>query len=305
MQFRLDAQIHVDVQRVVVGDEGTGRRADLQRAQHGGIDLEVAVIVHEFADGLDDLRALDEGIAHFGVDDHVEVALAVAGVHVLEAVELLRQGMQAFGEQRDLLRVDADLAHLRAENDALDAHDVAQVKVLELFVGFLADVVAADVDLDLPIAIEHMGETGLAHHTARHHAAGDGDGLAVQRLEVFQNFPGAMGLVVAGEAIGVAALGLQSAQLFQADAVLFGYFLAKFLGHGEIPPRSVDGPGARNLRVRTPGKGSAARMLCGARQRRVISSTFSLSAPPGVCASTTSPTCAPISALPMGDSPEI
>ena len=53
------------------------------------------MIVHELADGLDDLRALDEGIAHLGVDDHVEVALAVAGVHVLEAVELLRQGMQA------------------------------------------------------------------------------------------------------------------------------------------------------------------------------------------------------------------
>ena len=110
MQLRLDAQIHVDIQRVVVGDEGAGRRADLQRAQHGGIDLEVAVVVHELADGLDDLRALDKGIAHLGVDDHIEIALAVAGVHVLEAVELLRQGMQALGEQRDLLCVDADLA---------------------------------------------------------------------------------------------------------------------------------------------------------------------------------------------------
>ena len=40
MQLRLDAQIHVDIQRVVVGDEGAGRLADLQRAQHGGIDLE-------------------------------------------------------------------------------------------------------------------------------------------------------------------------------------------------------------------------------------------------------------------------
>ena len=221
MQLRLDAQIHVDIQRVVVGDEGAGRRADLQRAQHGGIDLEVAVVVHELADGLDDLRALDKGIAHLGVDDHIEIALAIAGVHVLEAVELLRQGMQALGEQRDLLRVDADLARLGAENDALDANDVAEVEVLELFVGFLADIVAADVDLDLAVAVQHVGEAGLAHHAARHHAAGDGNGLAVQRLKVVQNFPGAMGLVVAGEAVGVAALGLQSAQLFQADAVLF------------------------------------------------------------------------------------
>ena len=265
----------------MVGDEGAGRRADLQRAQHGGIDFEVAVIVHELADGLDDLRALDERIAYLGVDDHVEVALAIACVHVLEAVELLRQGMQALGEQRDLLRVDADLAHLRAENDAFNADDVAEVEVLELLVGFLADIVAADVDLDLAVAVEHVGEAGLAHHAARHHAAGDGDGLAVQRLEVVQYLFGAMGLVVAGKAVGVAALGLQSAQLFQADAVLFGYFLSEFLGHGGIPPSFFFG------------------------QRRVISSTFSFSAPPGVCASTMSPTCAPISALPMGDSPEM
>ena len=142
--------------------------------------------------------------------------------------------------------------------DALNADDVAEVEVLELPVGLLADIVAADVDLDLAVAVEHVGEAGLAHHAARHHAAGDGDGLAVQRLEVVQYLFGAMGLVVAGKAVGVAALGLQSAQLFQADAVLFGYFLSEFLGHGGIPPSFFFG------------------------QRRVISSTFSFSAPPGV-----------------------
>ena len=54
--------------------------------------------------------------------------------------------------------------------------------IRDRFVGFLADIVAADVDLYLAVAVEYVGEAGLAHHAARHHPAGDGDLLPLQRV---------------------------------------------------------------------------------------------------------------------------
>ena len=86
IQLRLDAQKHVDIQRVVVGLEGAGRRADLQRMQNRRVHLQKAAGVEEIAHGVDHAAALAEGFAHLGIDDHVHIALTVAKVGVLEAV---------------------------------------------------------------------------------------------------------------------------------------------------------------------------------------------------------------------------
>ena len=42
MQFRRDAQVEVDVERVVMGDEGLGRGAAGDRVQHRRLDFEIA-----------------------------------------------------------------------------------------------------------------------------------------------------------------------------------------------------------------------------------------------------------------------
>ena len=74
-----------------------------------------------------------------------------------------------------LRRVQRQLASARLEQLALGADDVAQVPVLEGGVGFLAHVVARDVDLEAAGGVLQGGEAGLAHHPLEHHAAGDAD----------------------------------------------------------------------------------------------------------------------------------
>ena len=54
VQLGLDAQHHVHVQGVVVGVEGAGRSADLERGQDGGIHLQEALLVQISADLLQD-----------------------------------------------------------------------------------------------------------------------------------------------------------------------------------------------------------------------------------------------------------
>ena len=49
-----DAQIHVHVEGVVMGDEGTGVRAAREGVEHGGLHLEEPLAVQIFADGGDD-----------------------------------------------------------------------------------------------------------------------------------------------------------------------------------------------------------------------------------------------------------
>ncbi len=183
VQLRLDPQEHVDVQGVVMRLERARGRADLQRVQDGRIHLKVAPAVQKGADGVDDAGALDEDVAHLRGHDHVQVALAVAQVRVLKTVPLVRQGLEAFGQQRDALRVNAHLTRLGQKHAPPDAQDVAQVKVPERLVSFRPDVVPADIGLDLPLAVQQMEEGRLAHDPPADHAPGDGDRLPLKAAE--------------------------------------------------------------------------------------------------------------------------
>ena len=153
IQLGLNAQNHVHVQGVVVGVEGAGRGTDLKRGQDGGVNLQKALLIQIRADLLHDLAALDEGVLDLGVDDQVNIALTVARLTVGQTVELLGQGQQALGEQRQLGDAHRNLAHLGAENLALDADDVTDVELFEGGVGFLAQQVTLDKDLDVTLLV--------------------------------------------------------------------------------------------------------------------------------------------------------
>ena len=237
IELRLDAQVHRDVQCVVVRDEGTGVRADLDGLQHGRVDLEEALAVQKLAQRLDDLAALDEHVLDLGVDDGIDVALTVAHVLILEAVPLLRQHAQRLREQLQMVRVHGNLARLRAEHRAADADDVADVHGLEVGIDVLADVLAADIGLNLPLAVEHVHEGRLAHDPAAHHAAGDGDLLPLKRLKALENLAGGVRAVIVGDGVGIAALGLILEQLGAADLLLFAQLRRgkHFFCHGNFP----------------------------------------------------------------------
>ena len=96
-----NAQKHFLVQRVVVGFEGLGVGAARNRVQHGGFDFEEVVGHHEFADAADRLAARHETLACGFVGDQVHIALAVFDFLIGHAMEFVRQGAQAFGDQAD------------------------------------------------------------------------------------------------------------------------------------------------------------------------------------------------------------
>ena len=136
-------------------------------------------------------------------------------------MELLGQGAQALGQQGQLGGTDAQLAGLGAEHLALHADDVAHVQLLEGGVGLLAQLVAADVQLDVALIVPQVGKACLAHHALGHHAACKGHGLAAVGLvgQVGKLFlqVGRIGVLrILGQGKGVAACGLQVSQLLAA-----------------------------------------------------------------------------------------
>ena len=95
VQLRCDAQVHVDVERVVMRDERLGHRAARDHLQHRRLDFHEVERVEEAAQVLHDARALAEHLAALVADDQVDVALAVALLDVGEAVPLVRQAAAA------------------------------------------------------------------------------------------------------------------------------------------------------------------------------------------------------------------
>ena len=104
VQLGRDAEVEVDVERVVVGDErARGGAAELV-PEHGRLDLDEARVGELAAERGDRGEADREDPAGVLVDDEVDVALAEAGVDVGEAVPLVGQRAQRLGQQPERRR---------------------------------------------------------------------------------------------------------------------------------------------------------------------------------------------------------
>ena len=93
LQWKLgcNAQVVLGVQSVVVRNERLCVCAAKNLLKNRGLNLHVAVRLHELANDGNDLGALAEYVADLGVHDKVNVALAITNLAVGEAVELFRQ----------------------------------------------------------------------------------------------------------------------------------------------------------------------------------------------------------------------
>ena len=174
-----DAEVEVAAEGLVLGDEGPRRCAAGDGLHHGRLDLHVAARVEEVAKLPDDLAAQEHDALHVVVGHEVEVALAVAGLGVGQAVPLVRRRAQGFGEDGEGLGLHGDFAGARGEEGALDAHEVAEVEVAEDAELLVAEDVLLRVGLDASALVLHVDEHGLAHVAVRGDAAGDGDGAAL------------------------------------------------------------------------------------------------------------------------------
>ncbi len=115
-----------------------------------------------------------EDPAHLGVDHQVQVALAVAGLDIGEAVEFFRQGLQRFGQEgRNCRTARVSSSGLGAEQGALDPDDIAQVnEAFKAAEGLLAHHLLLEIDLLAAGAVLDMGEAGLAELPEEHEPAG-------------------------------------------------------------------------------------------------------------------------------------
>ncbi|VGP34123.1 hypothetical protein SB01124_03621 [Klebsiella quasipneumoniae subsp. quasipneumoniae] len=173
IQFRRDAQVHIEIQRVVMRDKRTGGSAAGDHLHHRGFHFHKAAGYHELTHGREDLRADAERMARLFVSDQIQIALAIADFLILQAVEFIRQRAQGFGQQAQLGAVDGEFASLRFEQLAAGGDDVAKVPFLKLFVvDAFRQVIAGHVQLDTAADVLEGDEGGFAHHAAGHYPAG-------------------------------------------------------------------------------------------------------------------------------------
>ena len=281
-----DTHIHIDIERIVVRNKGSCRRAARDGIENGRFDLDIAHIVQIIPQMLDELRTDDEIPLDLRVHDQVDVALAVARLLVGQAVELLGQRQQGLGQQRDGLRAHGHFAALRAEDLALDADDIADVVFLEAVIFGLVHFVLAGVELDAACFVLQVAEGHLAHAALGHETARNGDGLALHLVKMLLDLLCGRGADEAGDGKRVHALRLQLRELFAADLDLVAE--ADLRGRVLLIPVFL----FHSYPLFLIRYFSTVRILY-------------LSTPMGASTSTMSPTLWPSSALPNGESSEM
>ncbi len=116
---------------------------------------------------------LTEDLAAFRIRDQIEIALAVADLHIFQPVELLGHGEKGLREEFELLDMQAQFARAGAEKIAFGADDIADVEQTEQLVIALADGVLAHVALQTRAVLLDVQEAGFAHAPNGLDAAGE------------------------------------------------------------------------------------------------------------------------------------
>jgi len=206
VELRGDAQVHLQVQRVMMGDERARRGATGDRVQHRRFHFDEAPLDQVVADTRDDSGAHLEHLARALVHDQIHVALAIAQLHVLQPLELVGQRAQVFGQQLVLRHIHIKVALAGLVQQAADADDVTQIHPLGKGARLLVDV-----QLDAPAHIlQHHERAAIAHHPARH---GDPDAglfqllLALAAMRPLQVVGVAVTAKVVGEGVALLAQG--------------------------------------------------------------------------------------------------
>ena len=178
-----------------MGFKGPGIGAAGHALQHRRFDLEEVPFIQPAAHGAHHAGAAAEGFAGLGRHDQVEVALAVARLHIGQTMPLIRQGLEALGQHRPGRHLHRQLTPVGAAQGAAHADQVAGIhqggdlgEVAWFSRSFRAshsirgsplprDPIQGgllQVELDRTGLIGQGEEGQLAHHPPRHHPAGDG-----------------------------------------------------------------------------------------------------------------------------------
>ncbi len=144
------------------------------RLHHRRFHFEIPALVKEPPQRLEHLGALHKDFAAVEVGEQVYVALAIAQLHVGQAVIFFRQREHGLGQKRERLHVHRQLAGAGTKQIAGDSDVVAQIEQLVEREASVADCVEPDVDLQPRALLLQRGESGLALQTDGHDAPGHG-----------------------------------------------------------------------------------------------------------------------------------
>ncbi|MBV6489717.1 MAG: hypothetical protein CNCCGFBP_00063 [Fimbriimonadaceae bacterium] len=182
IEFERDAELDVDIVRVVMRQKRARRRSTRHDLEHWSLDLDVPLLFKVLADGRHDLTASDELVSNWLVGDEVQVPMPVARLDVFESVPLLtallladRQGVEALTEWLEFTDMNRPLAGAGSKQRAIHAHMVADVEQGVRLPRLLAEVILAEVRLELAVSIRKMGESRLAHQPIAYDPAGKRD----------------------------------------------------------------------------------------------------------------------------------
>ena len=234
-QLERDPEREVEVERVVVREEGLCRRAADDLMEDGCFHLDEGVLLEERSEGVDGGDAHVEHAPGFLVHDEVDVALPEPGVDVGKAVPLVGERPQRLGEELERRDLDGELALLRLHDGALGTDPVAEVEVVEGGVAFVADHRPGHEQLDSSRAVSHGRERELALAPDEHQASRDahrvvdlgaGVDASVRRVQLC----GRVGAVKAHR-VRIATLGAEGLDLGEAARPLVLEFAQRFLSN--------------------------------------------------------------------------
>ena len=175
MQLGSDAHGEIEIERIVM----RAKRPRRCPAQHGvhrrRLHLDEVALVEETAQVAHDPGALAEHLGDLWIGHQIHVALAVADLHVLQAVPLFGQGTSGLGEKVKAIGDHAVFASLGLGEQAGRSFDPNEVAALDKFPHskvLLAHHIQLDPDLDFPGAVADLGEGRLAETADRDDATG-------------------------------------------------------------------------------------------------------------------------------------
>ncbi len=90
VEFWRYTQVHIDIERVMMGLEGSSRRAARYHLQHWRLDLNEGPLSKIIANAVDYFRANFEGPSGLLVDEQIEIASPIPGFGISQTLELVR-----------------------------------------------------------------------------------------------------------------------------------------------------------------------------------------------------------------------
>ena len=196
------------VQRVVMRHERARERAAGDGLHHRRFDLEESAPDEELANRRDDPASHLEHASRVGIDDQVEIPLAVADFDVLQPVPFLWQREQALGEKLQRRCPDRQLVRACPEQAAFDADPVTQIKQLENLEVPLAESLLLDIYLHARAAIGNDKEVGLPEAADRKNPSRGAD-VSLRGLELLRGTVAMLGHDRIGRRVGLEAVGIR------------------------------------------------------------------------------------------------